>query len=122
MAEARVELRAMEEIAKRRSQRLQERKEARDVEADVMAAANAAQIPSVEPSMGAARPSQVDDEDISLGDTLLGGEFVEDPLTLGDEPSFLEAICIGYAQDKFFSCLEKDPTEFKGFTKGEDGL
>jgi hypothetical protein len=92
------------------------------VEADVMAAANVAQIPSMEPSVGAARLSQVDDEDVSLGDTLLGGEFVEDPLTLGDEPSFLEAIRIGYAQDKFFSCLEKDPTEFKGFTKGEDGL
>jgi hypothetical protein len=122
MAEAQVELRAMEEVARRRSRRLQERREARDVEADAMAAANAAQVSTTKPSVGAARPSQVEDEDVSLGDTLLGGEFVEDPLTLGDEPSFLESIRSGYNQDTFFSRLEKNPTEYKGFTKGEDGL
>jgi hypothetical protein len=120
--EAQVELRTVEEMAQRRSRQLQEKKEARDLEAEVMAAANAVQEPLKEMGGRAHRTTQVDDEDASLEEALLGGEYVNEPMTLGDEPEFVEAIRRGYAHDKFFIKLEANPSDFKGFSKGEDGL
>jgi hypothetical protein len=119
MVEAQVELCAMEEIARRRSHRLQEKKEARDIEAEVMVEANKPNSKKVTETL---HPTQLNDEDILLEDTVLGGEYVNDPLTLGDDAEFKEAIRKGYTQDKFFEKLEANPEDFKGFTKGEDGI
>lgn len=115
-----VEVHAMHEANLRRSQRLQERQELQDIEAQELA------IPDEQPSehqnvegssKGRAAPKE--GTGMTIEDMLKAGPTIA-PIHIDDD-CFLETIKRGYEDDSFFKMIVEDPTANQAF-EVKDGL
>lgn len=107
-----VEICAMKEDSRRRSQRLQEKLELRDVEAEEMKEADGSHAGSVSTNNASTK-------EITIGDMLASGPNLELD-ALEDDP-FLESVRAGYKADPLFKVVLESPEEYKQFFV-RDGL
>jgi hypothetical protein len=110
-----IELHAIRASERRQSQRIQERIEERDLEAQIMADAESGD--SNTPTQGQATNSPNDET--TLGDSLFQRSPTRKPTNLEDK-SFLQTIQRGYASDKFFSLIKDNPDDYQGFSVNEE--
>jgi hypothetical protein len=114
-----IEIRALREGEMRRSKRLQERREERVIEAQVLAEANAKEpyVPTNAsgPTVNDDREAITIDEDVTLEDTLFQRYAGETPTALEDD-GFIRNIKAGYSEDKLFTLILEKPQDYTGFS------
>ena len=120
MTERVIEIRAMREDERRRSARIRERKEQRDIEAEEMAQAEA-QGPNsalVEKPNVEASASGIDnrgESETTLADILYDRPNNATPDRLVDH-AFKQRVIDGYRDDKLLSLVTEKPNDYPGFT------
>jgi hypothetical protein len=120
IAERVIEIRALREGEVRRSKRLQERREERIIEAQILAEANAKEpySPTSDSTVNGDRETITIDDDITLEDTIFQRYAGESPATLEDD-EFIHAIKTGYSEDKLFTLILEKPQDYAGFSVRE---
>jgi hypothetical protein len=114
-----IEIRALREGEMRRSKRLQERREERVIEAQVLAEANTKEpyVPTNAsgPTVNDDHETITIDEDVTLEDTLFQCYAGEAPTVLEDD-GFIRNIKTGYLEDKLFMLILEKPQDYTGFS------
>ena len=119
MAERVIEIHAMRDTELQRTRRFRERREKRDIEADIMvdAAEPVNEITGTQATRGSS-VAQTNDGDDTLGEVLLRRNNNPPPKTKSDD-AFLKRVKGGYEADTLFATIKEKPEEYKLFQERE---